>query len=59
MSVIKKVFKTMKKSFMLYKQLELKKQKTSFYGILPIKDASRKKLELTIKSYSQRNIKYE
>jgi len=58
MSVIKKVFKTMKKSVLMHKQLELKKQKTSFLGNLP-KDGSRKKLELTIKSYSQRYIKYQ
>ena len=50
MTVIKKVFKTLKKYLSLSEQIELKKQKTSYYSILPIKDASKKKLELTIKS---------
>jgi hypothetical protein len=58
MGVIRKVFKTMTKYFMHSKQLELKKHKTSFYSILPLKDISKKKLELTIKSHSQRLINY-
>lgn len=44
MGVIKKVFKTMKKYFLLSKQLELKKHKTSFYSILPLKDTGKRKL---------------
>jgi hypothetical protein len=57
MNVIKKVFKTLKKYLLLSEQIELKKQKTSYYSILPVKDASKKKLELTIKSLSQRQLK--
>ena len=44
MGVIKKVFKTLSKYMLISKQTELKKQKNSFYGNLPQKDASRKKL---------------
>lgn len=44
MSVIQKVFKTLKKYLLLSEQIELKKHKTSFYSILPIKDSSKKKL---------------
>ena len=58
MSVIKKVFKTLKKHFVVSKQIELKKQKNSFYGCFPNKDGSRKKLQLTIKSHSQRVLKF-
>jgi hypothetical protein len=57
MNVIRKVFKTLKKYLLLSEQMELKKQKTSYYSILPTKDASKKKLELTIKSLSQRQLK--
>ena len=58
MNVINKVFKTLSKYFLISKQTELKKQKNSFYGNLPQKDGSRKKLELTIKSQSQRILKF-
>lgn len=44
MSVIKKVFKTLKKYFLIAKQMEFKKHKTSFCSILPDKDSSKKKL---------------
>ena len=58
MAVIKKVFKTLSRYSQQSKQTELKKQKNSFYGALPQKDASKKKLELTIKSQSQRILKF-
>lgn len=57
LAVIRKVFKTLRKMLLLGEQLELRKQKTSFYSILPGKDPSKKKLELTIKSLSQRQLK--
>ena len=44
MNVIKKVFKTLKKYCVLSHQSELRKQKTSFFGLLPQKDTSKKKL---------------
>jgi hypothetical protein len=58
-NVIKKVFKTFKKQLLLLQQSELKKQKNSFYSNVPQKDSSKKKLELTIKSHSQRLLKYQ
>lgn len=57
MGVIRKVFRTLKKYLLLSEQNELRKQKTRFYSILPQKDPSKKKLELTIKSLSQRQLK--
>lgn len=59
MPVIKKVFKKMKKLLIIMEQSELKKQKTSFYSFGPLKDHSKKKLQLTIKSQSQRQINYK
>jgi hypothetical protein len=44
MGVIKKIFKTLKKYLLISEQSELKKQKTSFYSMLPAKDPSKKKL---------------
>ena len=44
MSVIQKVFKTLKKYLLLSEQLNMKKHKTSFYSQLPIKELSKKKL---------------
>lgn len=58
MGVIRKVFKTFKKQLLLLEQSELKKQKASFYTNINLKDLSKKKLELTIKSQSQRLLKY-
>lgn len=44
MSVIQKVFKTLKKYLLLSEQLNMKKHKTSFYSQLPFKELSKKKL---------------
>jgi hypothetical protein len=43
-NVIKKVFKAVKKCLLVSEQSELKKQKNSFYSILPVKDVGKKKL---------------
>ena len=57
MNVIRQVFKQLKKYLNACEQVELKKQKTSFYSFLPQKDPSKKKLELTLKSHSQRQLR--
>lgn len=44
MNVIRQVFRQLKKYLNACEQVELKKQKTSFYSFFPQKEGSRKKL---------------